>query len=444
MPDRAQVIIRIVPGGGTKTLQQIINQLEYLSRKGKLELQRSARHLGIPLPPDQIPELARSWVQETGIYDESRPDEEREQELTTHIIVSFPAGTSQAAAYEASREWAAEMFGSGNGGGRYSYLTAFHIDRDHPHLHVVVNRRELLGHGWLKISKRHPQLNYDALRIKMAEISLRHGIFLDASSRAERGIFERPLTYGEFWRLERQARHIRFEDTDLDQSQGDHPEADQPSDPPPFEAFASGSNGVPRSNNPQDEAHLRFQGPAEFNNEGDRRVRMPLETERLAEPTVSETILAGNIGDGSPRAAEDCARHVNGDSGTPRSVTEAVINTAGERQRRSKRRREDEAGPSEAKRARLNAEEVGPEADAGGRAGRNDLLTSQTEPSRPSSLPDIVHGNNAIDPLSAAVDLQQRRGPASKRPREDDTGESSERKRARDERSQDGRGGLRR
>ncbi|WP_425964663.1 relaxase/mobilization nuclease domain-containing protein [Rhizobium nepotum] len=29
-------------------------------------------------------------------------------------------------------------------GGRYNYLTAFHIDRDHPHLHVVVNRRELL------------------------------------------------------------------------------------------------------------------------------------------------------------------------------------------------------------------------------------------------------------------------------------------------------------
>lgn len=90
MPDRPQVIIRIVPDGGTRTLQQIINQLEYLSRKGKLELQRSARHLDIPVPPDQIAELARSWVQETGVYDESQPDERREQELTTHIIVSFP------------------------------------------------------------------------------------------------------------------------------------------------------------------------------------------------------------------------------------------------------------------------------------------------------------------------------------------------------------------
>lgn len=88
MPDRAQVIIRIVPGGGTKTLQQIINQLEYLSRKGKLELQRSARHLDIPVPPDQIRELAQSWVTEAGIYDESQSDDDRQQDLTTHIIVS--------------------------------------------------------------------------------------------------------------------------------------------------------------------------------------------------------------------------------------------------------------------------------------------------------------------------------------------------------------------
>lgn len=89
MPARSQVIIRIVPGGGTKTLQQIINQLEYLSRKGKLELQRSARHLDVFVPPAEIRDLARSWVQETGSYDESQSDSERQQELTTHIIVSF-------------------------------------------------------------------------------------------------------------------------------------------------------------------------------------------------------------------------------------------------------------------------------------------------------------------------------------------------------------------
>ncbi|MCP3477842.1 relaxase/mobilization nuclease domain-containing protein (plasmid) [Bradyrhizobium sp. CCGUVB1N3] len=102
-------------------------------------------------------------------------------------FISFTPGTNQEAAYAAGRGWAAKMFGSGFGGGQYNYLTAFYTDRGHPHLHVVVNRRELLGRARLKISRRHPHLNYKALRTEMAEISRQHGIMLDASSRAERG-----------------------------------------------------------------------------------------------------------------------------------------------------------------------------------------------------------------------------------------------------------------
>ncbi|QTG17176.1 relaxase/mobilization nuclease domain-containing protein (plasmid) [Agrobacterium tumefaciens] len=402
MPDLAQVIIRIVPGGGTKTLQQIINQWEYLSRKGELELRLSARHLDIPLPPDQIHEFARSWVQETGTYDESRPDEERQQELTTHIIVSFPAGTSQVAAHAASREWAAEMFGSGEGGGCYNYLTAFHVDRDHPHLHVVVNRRELLGQGWLKISRRHPQLNYDALRIKMAEISLRYGILLDASSRAERGITERPITYAEYRRLEReQARQIRFEDADLEQSppQRDHPELNQPSDPSPFEASAGGSERMPRSANRQNGSQAHLQELAEFRSETDAR------------------------------------------SDIPRSATDAVTHTTYDRQRRSKRPGDNDGGPSGAKRARLDGIEVEFEANAGKQDGCSDPVAPQAETSRRSSLLDTAKASTATNPLSATDHLQQRRGAPSKRPREDDDGEPNERKRAS---SQNGRGGDRR
>ncbi|NTF91474.1 T-DNA border endonuclease VirD2 [Agrobacterium rhizogenes] len=436
MPDRAQVIIRIVPGGGTKTLQQIINQLEYLSRKGKLELQRSARHLDIFVPPDQIHELAQSWVQETGIYDESQPDEERQQELTTHIIVSFPAGTSQAAAYEASRQWAAEMFGSGAGGGRYNYLTAFHVDRDHPHLHVVVNRRELLGHGWLKISRRHPQLNYDALRIKMAEISLRHGIVLDATSRAERGIFERPLTYAQFRRLERQARQIRFEDTDLEQSspQGDHPEPNQPSDSSPFETSPGASEGMPRPSNRQNGSQVHLQEPAGFSNEAGGSVRIALETQHLG-------IFADDTESGSPRVSDVRAGNANGTSDLPRST---AARTTDNSQRRSKRPRDDDEGPSGAKRVRLEGMAVGPEANAGERDGRSDPVAPPAETSRPSSLQDMARPSTATDPLTASGHLEQRRGALSKRPREEDDGEPSERKRARDDRSQDGRGGNRR
>lgn len=182
----------------------MINQWLYLSRKGELELQRSARHLDIPLRPEKIPETARSWAQATGNYLESQPDEEREQDLTTHIVVSFPRSSNREAAHSAARAWAAKMFGSGFGGGQYNYLTTFHTDRDHPHLHVVVNRRELLGRNWLKISRRHPHLNYEALRTEMADISRHHGIMLDATSRAERGIAGRPMTFAEYRRRERE------------------------------------------------------------------------------------------------------------------------------------------------------------------------------------------------------------------------------------------------
>lgn len=209
MAERPQAFIRIVPRGGTKTPQQIVNQWEYLCRKGELELQLSARHLGIPLKHGSIPTKARSWAWETGNYIESEDDQdnqERDQDLTTHIIVSFPPGTDQDAAFAAGREWAHEMFGSGNGGGRYDYLTAFHTDREHPHLHVVVNRRELLGREWLKISRRHPHLNYKALRTKMVAISRRFGIEFEATSRADRGISEPPMTYARYRRLEREKR----------------------------------------------------------------------------------------------------------------------------------------------------------------------------------------------------------------------------------------------
>ncbi|MGV2167791.1 MULTISPECIES: T-DNA border endonuclease VirD2 [Agrobacterium] len=423
MPDRAQVIIRIVPGGGTKSLQQIINQLEYLSRKGKLELQRSARHLDIPVPPDQIRELAQSWVTEAGIYDESQSDDDRQQDLTTHIIVSFPAGTDQTAAYEASREWAAEMFGSGYGGGRYNYLTAYHVDRDHPHLHVVVNRRELLGQGWLKISRRHPQLNYDGLRKKMAEISLRHGIVLDATSRAERGIAERPITYAEYRRLERmQAQKIQLEDTDFDETS---PEEDRRDLSQSFDPFRSdASTGEPDRATRHDrqplEPHARFQEPAGSSIKADARIRVPLESERSAQPSASKIPVIGHFGIETSYVAEASVPKRSGNSDTSRPVTDVAMHTV-ERQQRSKRRHDEEAGPSGVNRKRLKAAQVDSEANVGEPDGRDD-------------------SNKAADPVSASIGTEQPEASPT-RPRDRHDGELGGRKRARGNRRDDGRGG---
>ncbi|AQS65401.1 MULTISPECIES: T-DNA border endonuclease VirD2 [Rhizobium/Agrobacterium group] len=448
MPDRSQVIIRIVPGGGTKTLQQIINQLEYLSRKGKLELQRSARHLDTFVPPDEIRELALSWVQETGTYHESRPDEERQQELTTHIIVSFPAGTSQVAAYAASREWAAEMFGSGAGGGRYNYLTAFHIDRDHPHLHVVVNRRELLGHGWLKISRRHPQLNYDALRITMAEISLRHGVVLEATSRAERGISERPMTFAQYRRLERQqANQIRFEDIDFEEfSPGGN-------DGEPDQSFNSSYGSLPqnvsenlrRNGGLQSVSEVRSRALIGSNGNGVTPDRVSSGNDSRSQSGSDKAFVDdGNLRNGPLTIAGD-GQDLEGRSGMHRLATEPVTHTTSEddvRQRpHRKRPRGDEEEQSGAKLTRVDGIRTGVTISAVPVA-QDDPITSPIQPPGSNPLDDPGQTNIATDALPPTADRRQQGEPNSKRPRDDDA-EPSIRKRSRDGRSQGDEGNRR-
>jgi type IV secretion system T-DNA border endonuclease VirD2 len=202
MIERPQAIIRIVPGGGARTAAQICNQWTYLSRKGEVQLQRSERHLGVSLQNGGIKALAESWAVQTGSYQPGQSEADSVQELTTHIVVSFPPETRLGAAFAAGRGWAEEMFGSGRNGGTFDYLTACHSDRPHPHVHLIVNRRALEGH-WLKISRRHASLNYEKLRSALVEVACRHDIVLEATSRAERGLTERPITYAEYRRRAR-------------------------------------------------------------------------------------------------------------------------------------------------------------------------------------------------------------------------------------------------
>ncbi|THK34142.1 type IV secretion system protein VirD [Ensifer sp. MPMI2T] len=183
-------------------------QLEYLSRRGAVDLQRSERHQGIVLLYDHLDELARSWAEHTGNYQPVQPDAESNQELTAHIVVSFPRATDRNRAHAAGRARAANMFGSGRNGGTFDYITAFHVYREHPHLHVVVNRRALEGH-WLKISRRHPHLNYINMRAALVDAAAYdNGIELNANSRSERGMMERPITYAEFRRRQRTGEAI--------------------------------------------------------------------------------------------------------------------------------------------------------------------------------------------------------------------------------------------
>ncbi|MCW8059649.1 relaxase/mobilization nuclease domain-containing protein [Agrobacterium tumefaciens] len=148
--------------------------------------------------------------------------------MTSHIIFSLPAGTDKTAAYRAMRKAAEDVFGAttireGDRGNphEFDYLTAFHTDKPHPHLHVLVNRKSLQRdpdtkkHEWLKIARRNTRINYAVMREKFAYRAQQEGIDVEATSRLERGI-ETPSLSNEQFRINaRNAVEVREQWGDL-------------------------------------------------------------------------------------------------------------------------------------------------------------------------------------------------------------------------------------
>lgn len=207
MPAASQAIVHIVRHGGCQTISRLCNQWRYLSRNGDVELRLSERYGGGVMRFDEFQVRARTWAERTGKYFRGRKLMDGNQEFTTHIIVSFPHGTNEESAHAAGRAWAETMFGLARNPTlntddahattplnpdwpdrpEWDYVTAFHTDKEHPHLHVVVNRRAISAGGeWLAISHRNALLNYDTLREGLANVAHEYGIVLDASSREQR------------------------------------------------------------------------------------------------------------------------------------------------------------------------------------------------------------------------------------------------------------------
>ncbi|CUX65768.1 putative endonuclease [Agrobacterium tumefaciens str. Kerr 14] len=199
-----QAIVHLPRRGGCKSVKRICEQLKYLDQDEEVILEFSERHGGAQMSRDDYETWARQWAEQTGHYYNGESLYDGEQDLTTHIIVSFPSGTDPSAAYSSGRDWAENVFGSGRNGGEWDYITAFHTNRPHPHLHVIVNRRSLAGRGeWLAISHRNRFINYDTMRAALVEAASGHGITLDASSREQRGLQGRGPTTAEYRRKAR-------------------------------------------------------------------------------------------------------------------------------------------------------------------------------------------------------------------------------------------------
>ena len=190
---KPQAVVKMIRQGGASDLRGLRAQMAYLSRQGAEPLQRSERYMGVEIDAEQAGLLEQAW---------RMPVEGREgaADRTTHFIVSFPEGTPVGAAERSGRDWAEELFGSGKyGGDSFDYYTAFHTDRAHPHMHVVVYRRGLEHGEWLKVSLRS-DIHYDRMREVLVDVAARQGIALEATPRLARGLHDRVAPDAEYRR----------------------------------------------------------------------------------------------------------------------------------------------------------------------------------------------------------------------------------------------------
>lgn len=211
-----QAIVHIVNGGGTRTISRLCAQWNYITRKGAITLKRSERYAPATLPYNEFDAWARGWHAGAATYDIAGPHSESPHDVTSHIVVSFPEGTSDGAAEDAGRDWAREMFqpdinDPDNAGLpdrdllQYDYVTALHRDTRHPHLHIIVRRRPIDGYLDEHSVVRRPllyiygaengtdpaarsRMNCDNMRRVMARVAHRHDIVLEAAQHGHGGI----------------------------------------------------------------------------------------------------------------------------------------------------------------------------------------------------------------------------------------------------------------
>ena len=179
-------VVKKIGKGGTTNAKELAAQMGYLFSKSAsifgngVVLDDKAKGLN----REERSEIVGDWVEEW----RGSPKNGH----TSHLLLSFPSHVRPEKAKLIAEAWAFEMFQSGeHQDDIWSYVAALHTDRSHPHVHIVVNNRGTLNDSWFFMAKDHV-FNLDSMKARMVAIAAEEGVFLDATSRAERGL----LTYG--------------------------------------------------------------------------------------------------------------------------------------------------------------------------------------------------------------------------------------------------------
>ncbi|SFO26204.1 Relaxase/Mobilisation nuclease domain-containing protein [Roseovarius lutimaris] len=171
-------VFKAIRSGGTHTKAELSNQLEYLTTKSShIVDSRGVLDGKKTLSSDEIKGLTDRFS--------SRWDDRFRPKMghTTHMLMSYPQGTSGEDVRDVTAAVCREHFQ--NDDRNFDYIIAVHEDRDHPHAHIVLNRRSQEGE-YFYLGRDH-HFNYDDFRLSMVEHAEKVGVRLEATRRLDRG-----------------------------------------------------------------------------------------------------------------------------------------------------------------------------------------------------------------------------------------------------------------
>ena len=121
------------------------------------------------------------------------------------MLMSYPVGTRGEDVRDISESVAKRFFQTDEG--HFDYIIAVHEDRDHPHAHLVLNRRSQEGEFFF-LGRNH-RFNYDDFRLAMVEEAEKYGVRLEATRRVDRGVVHYPARTSEVYAAKEEGRAPR-------------------------------------------------------------------------------------------------------------------------------------------------------------------------------------------------------------------------------------------
>jgi type IV secretion system T-DNA border endonuclease VirD2 len=193
-------VFKAIRGGGTHTKSQLANQLDYLTTKSTHIVDSSGFLDGkAKLESGDIKDLTERFAK--------RWDAGFKPKLgqTTHMLMSFPIGTRGEDVRDIATDVAERFFQTD--AGHFDYIIAVHEDREHPHAHLVLNRRSQEGEFFF-LGRNH-RFNYDDFRLAMVEEAEKYGVRLEATRRVDRGVVHYPARTSEVYAAKEEGRASR-------------------------------------------------------------------------------------------------------------------------------------------------------------------------------------------------------------------------------------------